>query len=76
MAAWKLLKFLSHATGTRNFVCTARNRLRGARLILSYEICILILTTLCNFHEENGYILECFVKNVHICKTLHEFYFE
>ena len=33
MAAWKLLKFLSHATDTRISVCTARNRLRGARLI-------------------------------------------
>ena len=33
MAAWKLLKFLSHATGTRIYVCTARNRLRGASLI-------------------------------------------
>ena len=33
MAAWKLLKFLSHATDKRIDVCTARNRLRGARLI-------------------------------------------
>ena len=33
MAAWKLLKFLSHATDTRISVCTTRNRLRGARLI-------------------------------------------
>ena len=33
MVAWKLLKFLSHATGTIISVCTARNRLRGARLI-------------------------------------------
>ena len=33
MASWKLLKFLSHATDTRISVCTARNRLRGARLI-------------------------------------------
>ena len=33
MTALKLLKHLSHATGTRIFVCTARNHLRGARLI-------------------------------------------
>ena len=33
MAAWKLLKFLSFATDTRISVCTARNCLRGARLI-------------------------------------------
>ena len=33
MAAWKLLIFLSHATDTRISNCTARNRLRGARLI-------------------------------------------
>ena len=33
LAAWKLLKFLSHATDTRVTVCTTRNRLRGARLI-------------------------------------------
>ena len=33
MTAWKLLKFLSHATGTRIPICTARNRLRGVRLI-------------------------------------------
>ena len=33
MAAWKLLKFLSHATDARISVCTARNCLRGARLI-------------------------------------------
>ena len=33
MAAWKLLKFLSHATDTRISVFTARNRLMGARLI-------------------------------------------
>ena len=42
---------------------------------LSYEIWILILTTLCIFDEENGYFPECFVENDHICKTLHEFYF-
>ena len=35
VAAWKLLKFLSYATGTRISVCTARNRLRGARLIFA-----------------------------------------
>ena len=34
MAAWKLLKFLSHATDTRIPVCTTRNHLRGARLFL------------------------------------------
>ena len=33
MAAWKLLKHLRHATGTRISIFTARNRLRGARLI-------------------------------------------
>ena len=33
MAAWKLLKHLRHATGTRISVYTARNRLRGAGLI-------------------------------------------
>ena len=33
MAAWKLLKHIRHATGTRISVYTARNRLRGARLI-------------------------------------------
>ena len=43
---------------------------------LSYEILILILTQKFNFDEENGYILERFVENVHICKALHEFYFE
>ena len=33
ITAWKLLKFLSHATDTRISVCTTRNRLWGARLI-------------------------------------------
>ena len=42
---------------------------------LSYEIWILILTTLCIFDEENGYIFGMFVENFHIFKTLHEFYF-
>ena len=43
MAAWKLLKHLSHATGTRISVYTARNRLRGARLI--FELWHLNLNT-------------------------------
>ena len=33
MAAWELLKHLRYATGTRNSIYTARNRLRGAWLI-------------------------------------------
>ena len=41
LAAWKLLKFLSHATDTSISVCTTRNRLRGARLI--FELCNLNL---------------------------------
>ena len=41
MAAWKFLKHLSHATGTRISVYTAKNRLRGARLI--FELWNLIL---------------------------------
>ena len=60
IAAWKFLKFPSHATGTRISVCTARNRLRGSRLIFEFEIWILILTTLCNFDEEDGYIFKMF----------------
>ena len=36
MAAWKLLKHLRHATGTRISVFTARNRLRGARLSFKF----------------------------------------
>ena len=36
MTAWNLLKFLSHAIGTRIPVCTARNRLREARLIFEW----------------------------------------
>ena len=36
IAAWKLLKHLRHATGTRFFVCTARNRLRGSWLIFEF----------------------------------------
>ena len=26
--------------------------------------------------KKTGIFSECFVENVHICKTLHEFYFE
>ena len=37
MTAWKLHKHHRHATGTRISVDTARNRLRGARLI--FEFC-------------------------------------
>ena len=36
MAAWKLLKRLKHATSTRISVHTARNRLRGARMIFEF----------------------------------------
>ena len=36
MAAWKLLKRLWHATGTRISVYTVRNRLRGASLIFEF----------------------------------------
>ena len=75
MATWKLHKFLSFATDTRISVCSTRNCLRGARLNFDYEIWILILTTLCIFDEENGYIFGMFVENFHICKTLQEFYF-
>ena len=60
MAAWKLLTFLSHANDTRISVCTTWNRLRALDWFLSYEIWILILTTLCIFDEENGYIFEMF----------------
>ena len=36
MAAWKLLKRLRHATGTRITVYTVRNRLRGTSLIFEF----------------------------------------
>ena len=71
MAAWKLLK---HATSTRISVYTARNRLRGARLI--FEFWNLILTPMCNFYEEQGIFSEYFVENVSICKKLNKFYVE
>ena len=77
MAAWKLLKFLSHATDTRISVCTTRNRLRSARLIfelwnLNFNIDHFVFFLM----KKMGIFSECFVENIHICKTLHEFYFK
>ena len=60
MAAWKLLKFLSHATGTIISVCTTRNRLRGAGLILELRNFNFNIATLYVFDEENGYIFGTF----------------
>ena len=74
MAAWKLLKHLRHAKGTRISVYTARNRLRALDWFLSFEIWLLTVTPLCNFDEEKRYIFRFFVENVHIWKKLIEFH--
>ena len=76
MAAWKLLKFLSHATDTRISVCITRNRLRGARLIFElWNVNFNIDHFVYFLMKKMGKFSKCFVENVHICKTLHEFYF-
>ena len=41
-------------------VFTARNRLRGARLIFEFLHLNFDMTPLCNFEEEKGYIFRMF----------------
>ena len=75
MVAWKLLECLRHATDTRISVFTTRNCLNGARMI--FEFLILILTPLCDFDEEKGFLFsECFAENFHFYTKLNYFHVE
>ena len=58
MAACKLLKHLRHVTGMNISDYTARNCLMGARLILSFEIWILILTHCVILMKIKGVLLD------------------